>query len=81
MHEALYRPFGTTLGIVHAERRAADHSTNIGSKSQRPGKAGDTGTRIPIRAPARKLDFDRRDRDYPPEPVVADCGRSLGAYF
>jgi hypothetical protein len=25
MHEALCRPSGTTLDIVHAERRAADH--------------------------------------------------------
>src|SRR5438270_1875652 len=32
MHEALCRPSGTTLDIVHAERRAADHSANIGSK-------------------------------------------------
>jgi len=31
MHEALCRPSGTTLDIVHAERRAADHSANIGS--------------------------------------------------
>ena len=28
MHEALCRPSGTTLDTVHAERRAADHSTN-----------------------------------------------------
>src|SRR5205085_6640415 len=32
MHEALCRPSGTTLDIVHAERRAADHSANIGSR-------------------------------------------------
>ena len=30
MHEALCRPSGTTLDSVHAERRAADHSANIG---------------------------------------------------
>ena len=33
MHEALCRPSGTTLDIVHAERRAADHSANIGSSA------------------------------------------------
>jgi hypothetical protein len=33
MHEALCRPSGTTLDSVHAERRAADHSANIGSRS------------------------------------------------
>ena len=32
MHEALCRSSGTTLDILHAERRAADHSANIGSK-------------------------------------------------
>ena len=39
MHEALCRPSGTTLDIVHAERRAADHSTNIGSSAscRKPG--------------------------------------------
>jgi len=31
MHEALCRPSSTTPDIVHAEWRAADHSTNIGS--------------------------------------------------
>jgi hypothetical protein len=38
MHEALCRPSGTTLDIVHAERRAADHSANIGSKG--PAREG-----------------------------------------
>ena len=32
MHEALCRSPGTTLDILHVERRAADHSANIGSK-------------------------------------------------
>jgi hypothetical protein len=32
MHEALCRSSGTTLDILHAERRAADHSANIGSR-------------------------------------------------
>src|SRR6267378_4059060 len=32
MHEALCRSSGTTLHILHAERRAADHSANIGSR-------------------------------------------------
>ena len=32
MHEALCRSFGTTLDILHGERRAADHSANIGSR-------------------------------------------------
>ena len=31
MHEALCRSSGTTLDIPHVERRAADHSANIGS--------------------------------------------------
>jgi hypothetical protein len=31
LHEALCRPSGTTLDILHAERRAADHSANIRS--------------------------------------------------
>src|SRR6516225_1554727 len=31
MHEALCRSSGTTLDILHVERRAADHSANIGS--------------------------------------------------
>ena len=31
MHQALYRSFGTTLDSLHGERRAADHSANIGS--------------------------------------------------
>src|SRR6516164_8240309 len=35
MHEALCRSFGTTLDILHGERRAADHSANIGSKGRR----------------------------------------------
>jgi hypothetical protein len=30
MHEALCRPSGTTLDIVHAERRVADHRANFG---------------------------------------------------
>jgi hypothetical protein len=36
MHEALCRPSGTTLDIVHAERRAADHLANIGSSTEFP---------------------------------------------
>ena len=32
MQETLCRPSGTTLDIVHAERRAADHLANIGSR-------------------------------------------------
>jgi hypothetical protein len=32
MHEALCRSSGTTLDILHVERRAADPSANIGSK-------------------------------------------------
>jgi hypothetical protein len=32
MQEALCRPSGTTLDMVHAERRAADHLANIGSR-------------------------------------------------
>jgi aryl-alcohol dehydrogenase-like predicted oxidoreductase len=35
MHEALCRPSGTTLDILHVERRAADHSANIGSSGAR----------------------------------------------
>ena len=31
LNEALCRPSGTTLDIVHAERRVADHRANIGS--------------------------------------------------
>ena len=31
MHEALCRSSATTLVILHVERRAADHSANIGS--------------------------------------------------
>ena len=34
MHEALCRSSGTTLDILHAERRAADHSANIGSNGR-----------------------------------------------
>src|SRR5947207_15238596 len=38
MHEALCRPSGTTLDIAHAERRAADHSANIGSSKPYRGR-------------------------------------------
>src|SRR6202022_603235 len=34
MHEALCRSSGTTLDILHAERRAADHSANIRSRGR-----------------------------------------------
>jgi hypothetical protein len=33
MHEALCRPSDTTLDILHVERRAADHSANMGSST------------------------------------------------
>ncbi len=33
MHEALCRPSGATLDIVHAERRSADRLANIGSRA------------------------------------------------
>jgi hypothetical protein len=36
MHEALCRPSDTTLDILHVERRAADHSANMGSRG--PGR-------------------------------------------
>jgi hypothetical protein len=36
LHEALCRSSGTTLDILHAERRAADHSANIGSRALSP---------------------------------------------
>ena len=32
MHEALCRPTDTTLDVLHVERRAADHSANMGSR-------------------------------------------------
>jgi hypothetical protein len=34
MHGALCRSPGATLDILHVERRAADHSANIGSKAK-----------------------------------------------
>ena len=39
MHEALCRPSDTTLDILHVERRAADHSANMGSRGLRQPKA------------------------------------------
>jgi len=33
MHAALCRPTDTTLDVLHVERRAADHSANMGSSA------------------------------------------------
>src|SRR6266478_9656177 len=56
MHEALCRSSGTTLDILHAERRAADHSANIGSK---PSNSGGTGTGPPMVVNGDRLDQAR----------------------
>jgi hypothetical protein len=60
MHEAPCRSSGTTLDILHAERRAADHSANIGSKAM--NAIDDHPLFMPASVPAPS---DKRTRNSP----------------
>src|SRR6266446_2371425 len=64
MHEALCRSSGTTLDILQAERRAADHSANIGSK--RCYGASDE------RTASSSLQLNRRGAPSPPSGWIED---------
>ena len=69
MHEALCRSSGTTLDILHAERRAADHSANIGSRPQAP------------RQPELPLDTTTSaTREVPPDSSVNNNGAADDRY-
>src|SRR5215472_8223605 len=59
MHEALCRPTDTTLDVLHVERRAADHSANMGSRS--PATAG---VNCPAYAAPEAVPDDRRRRAF-----------------
>ena len=48
MHEALCRSSGTTLDILHVERRAADHSANIGSNQREHSCSLERGGFLPF---------------------------------
>src|SRR5215472_9983591 len=63
MHEVLCRPSDTTLDILHVERRAADHSANMGSSGLiggQPAAPISHGCRSPPAARAERETGPRR---------------------